>query len=218
MLNGGKDRAHGEIAYSTSMIIRDGSGNQLRSAYPSLADFMAKSIIASSPQAKIDNMKAMAAGGVGVDKDGNIKPWWHGTPNGKAMMDSNVIFRNSEDGLFGPAAYLIDQPLIADRYANSATDAVSDFIEKNGKSLRFTRQEMLRHLAVMRDMHYKKLPEMASANSDGASSYYAQFNDEIRSRVSAIEGIDKTLAAYGVEVQPVVLPMVVRVKIGRAHV
>ena len=172
---------------------------------------MAKSILRSASPERLGEMRSFVGGGVGVDSNGNIIPWYHGSPYGKPLSEENAIFRGSDAGAVGPATYLLDSPWGADRYANSASRAAEEFISKAGKSVSPRRANIIRQMADTRDQLYSRLPGLVAANADGSSQHYGQYSQMIGQIKDKVAGIDSSLAGMGVELNPVVLPMVVRV-------
>jgi len=191
---------------------------------PELARAYSEKAMRAAGMSRKQRMEAFVANGVGRGPNGEVRIFFHGTPSGAAFnrrRNPDVVLEPSSNGLWGPGVYATDNEAVATEvYAADATPtAVRRMAEEKGldpEAVRFVEEsaEMRANLvsarkAAQREMERTRRNGSAMLGVD-TDDRLAQLQNEISQYDALIADIDRDLADLGIQPQPLVLPLVVR--------
>jgi len=195
-------------------------------AHPSYATSYGHDALASASPTRMANIRTFAKG-IGSNPDTGMPViFYHGTPNGHAFRrtesNPNVLFKKSQTGNYGPGYYLTLNPFVAgDVYARRPSKIS---LVRQAEALKLPKQEKeemdydLWSLFATREeisktrREFTELEDTLGSNPDVTPQTLDAFKSHLDDLVSEELDLAEDLASRGLEIDPYVMPMVLRME------
>lgn len=186
--------------------------------HPDFAADAVSDYIMASPRAKREKMLEFVENGLSRSGD-EVVPFYHGTPNGYAFNradNPNVVMRPSARGFYGPATYLTDSPGAASQtYAKKPTPEsirnqimdldVADDVKEELLYDAYELHDVRKQISAKRRDYY-------IANAGEEADTLNTLKDELDELVDMEQSLLDNLSTQGVKTDPLVVPVLVRVR------
>ena len=194
--------------------------------HPSYAADYAFDTLQSMPKARLSKLNKFVRGGFGHDEASDMPiMFYHGTINGTKLKKTNnpdVIFKASSDGRFGNGYYLTLNPHVASQtYANNPTTLSLMKQVDEMEIPREAKQDLEwdiydlqadRNTLSKKRQAYSDVGEDEFATAEMIEARRAPIAAEIRDLVTSIRGVELEIQEKGIELEPLVMPMVIDLK------